>query len=182
MKNTIGVALLLLGASCAEPVGGISSRFDLQSVGEYTTIDQSETGRISHVFQGHSEGGYLLESFRTADLSGVPEFWTIVDDAGNYLSWMHQDGFGITYQPHNCQRTLGECSYTETRSNGEVSRWVRKTQATAVGYTYELFREGSNDPAYHGSSELDARGIAGNGTVTSPRGTQTFTLIEYGSL
>ncbi|WP_166417377.1 hypothetical protein [Cochlodiniinecator piscidefendens] len=182
MKKWSIWAVVGLLAACVETTPSIRWQSELQEPGSYVSIHQSGIGLIHHVFRGRDGNAHRVESYRGPAPEGIPEFTTYLDQHGNYVRWGNAEGIQAEYQPHNCVRTLGECRFTKTTANGEVSDWVRRTIATSDGYSYQLLREGDTEPTYSGHAVLDARGVAGSGAVLGPRGPQTNTLVGRGTL
>ena len=169
--------LAALSACAAQPTGDIRWKPELLNAGDYVSVSQSRDGLIHHMFVGSDRGNYVVQSYRGASPEGEPAFTTVLDRDGNYLLWEDQDGYQVRYEPHDCTRTLGTCRYTEIRPNNLRVRWTRVTTATEVGFKYvETDRNGGRKVT--GEIALDARGVAGDGTVNGYFGGQNFTVVN----
>ncbi len=150
---------------------------ELATIGDYVTIDQSQGGRIHHVFKGKSGRAFIIESFRGRSPQGVSVFTTYLDKNGNYLRWVRADGFEIRFKPHDCTRTIGRCKYTEIHSDGKRNNRTRVTKVTRTGFSFQEYdHEGKF--LFGGRITLDERGNAGNGTIQGYQGKQRFRLIK----
>lgn len=176
--SRVGLVMFALFAfaSCAS-ANEIRWKSELVKPGEYVTIDQSQDGRIHHVFRGKSGGKYVLDSYRGKKPQGKPEFTTYLDKDGNYLRWVRKDGFEIRYHPHDCTRTLGQCSYTEAHSDGTNNARTRITKATKRGFSFKEYDQ-SGKFLFGGQFDIDAHGWAGKGSIDGYRGKQRYRLVK----
>lgn len=165
--------------ACASIATGQDIRWKSERAtpGDYVTIDQSQGGLIHHVFRGKTGNSYITDSNRGPEPKGTPVFTTYTDKDGNYLRWIRSDGYEIQYQPHDCTRTLGQCTYTEVYSDGTRKERTRITQATNNGFRYQEFDQ-DGQFMFGGKIKLDAWGWAGNGTIDGYKGKQRFRLIK----
>jgi len=142
-------------------------------VGDYISIRQSQNGVVHHVYRGKTGRRYILDSYYGAQPSGKPAFTTYLDRNGNYLKWVRQDGFSITYKPHDCTRTLGRCQYTSISSDGKREVRLRITKATGNGFQFDEYTA-DGKRHFGGKMKIDARGFAGNGRITGYDGSQSY--------
>lgn len=175
-------AIVFLGfifAAIATPLIAEDIRWKPETLktGDYVSIDQGKVGLIHHVYRGKERGDYVLDSYRGASPSGKPVFSTYLDKDGNYVRWVRQDGFEIKFNPHDCTRTLGRCQYTQIDSDGKRVVRLRITTATRNGFKYVEYNS-DGQRLFGGKMELDARGYAGNGTITGPQGKERFRLVK----
>ncbi|WP_209079553.1 hypothetical protein [Shimia sp. R9_3] len=143
--------------------------------GDYVSVEQSKGGLIHHVYAGRKGKDFVLKSYRGAQPAGEPVFVTYLDKDGNYRKWVRADGFEIKYRPHDCTRTLGQCTYKEVHSDGRRKKRTRVTEATKNGLAFKEYDE-SGAFLFGGRIALDAWGWRGDGTVDGNRGKQKFRL------
>ncbi|WP_204114425.1 hypothetical protein [Shimia biformata] len=170
------MAGLILSVSVAE-AQDIRWRSEIATPGDYVTIDQSQGGRIHHVFRGKSGRSFVIDSYRGKSPEGTPEFTTYADKNGNYLRWVRRDGYEIRYKPHDCTRTLGQCTYTEIHSDGKKNKRTRVTEATRDGFSFGEFDDKGNY-LFGGRLALDSHGWAGTGRIEGNQGVQKFRLVK----
>ena len=150
---------------------------EAQTPGDYVTIDQSQGGLIHHVFQGKAGKYYVLESYRGSSPSGQPVFTTYLDQDGNQVRWVRQDGFELKFIPHDCTRTLGRCQYTQIGSDRKRETRLRVTEATRNGFKFVEYNS-NGERLFGGKVTLDEYGNAGNGRMDGYQGKQRFRLVK----
>lgn len=178
MQAAIFFGIVFSTMATSSAAEGIRWKPESLKPGDYTSINQSQGGLIHHVFRGKSGRYYVLDSYRGASPSGQPVFSTYLDKDGNQVRWIRQDGFELKYSPHDCTRTLGRCSYTQTGSDGKKEVRLRVTKATKNGLKFDEFTS-DGKRLFGGKIDLDARGTAGNGVITGYQGKQKFRLVKH---
>lgn len=177
MKTSIVLGFIISLVSTAAFAEGIRWKPETLKPGDYTSINQDQGGLIHHVFRGKVGRFFVLDSFRGSSPTGPPVFSTYLDQDGNQVRWVRQDGFEVSYRPHDCTRTLGRCQYTQADSNGKEEIRLRITEATGNGFRFSEY--GSDGVRmFGGEMTLDARGNAGNGRIDGNQGRQGFRLVN----
>lgn len=177
MKVAPIAALVLAFAASTAFAEGIRWKPETLTPGDYTSIDQRQGGLIHHVYRGKVGRSYAIESYRGPAPSGTPVFTTYMDKDGNQVRWVRQDGFEVTFRPHDCTRTLGRCQYTLTESTGKKATRLRITEATRKGIKFTEY-DSDGKRLFSGQVALDARGNAGSGSLDGTQGKQRFRLVE----
>lgn len=164
MRGTITLGVLMVCVAAPAFADSIRWKPETLTPGEYTSIDQSQGGLIHHVYRGPAP-------------SGTPVFTTYLDKDGNQLRWVRQDGFELTFHPHDCTRSVGRCQYTQKGSDGRTEHRLRVTEVVRNGFRFtEYGADGQH--LFGGRLTLDARGNAGNGRLDGTAGSQRFRLVR----
>jgi len=180
IKHFLAIALASLMGTSAN-AQDIRWQSEKMTPGAYVSINQSQGEMIHHVYTGRRGKAFVLTSYRGAKPGGTPAFETHLDKDGNYVRWVRPDGFEIRYRPHDCTRTLGQCSYKEIHSDGTRKQRTRVTEATKKGLAFKEYDENGTF-LFGGKMNLEEGGWAGNGVIDSAQGKQRFTLKKRGVL
>lgn len=86
------------------------------------------------------------------------------NDRGEVTRTLSKDGELTLFTPHRCMRTVGECRYTITHSDGVKENRVRITQATSKGLKFKEY--GRHGLMHSGEQTLDRMGSNMAGWVT----------------
>ncbi len=98
---------------------------------------KSGTSHYTHVFLGRGADGFDHKVVSGSDPDGPLTLFTYVrDEAGQLIASENRDGRRTTYTPHNCQRTLGTCRFSQ-ETDGVTREMERNTVRTASGIAYE---------------------------------------------
>lgn len=175
--RSVYLVLALVVTASQVAAEGIRWKPEMFANGDYVSIKQSKGGLIHHVFRGKEGRSYVIESYRGASPKGQPVFTTFLDKNGNQTRWRRQDGFQLTFKPHDCTRTLGRCQYTQTGSDGKKERRVRVTTSIPGGFRFDEYNA-KGDHLFGGQFALDQRGNAGEGRISGQHGAQVFRLVR----
>lgn len=147
------------------------------TVGDNVSVKYSKDGLLLHVLRRKSLGSYVWDTYKGNKAEGKPTFTTYSDKDGNAKRWVRADGRKIRYAPHDCRRTLGQCSYKEIHSNGKSYSLTRITKATKDGFQFQTITQ-DGKVRLSGSFAIDARGMATNGTIEGYAGKQTYQMTR----
>lgn len=139
---------------------------ELAKPGDYVVIDQGSNGRYAHVFRGKASKYYVVETYEGGKVSGKPAFKISLDRDGNYVKSVYSDGSTYRYQPNDCKRVVGTCTFTEIRPDGTRLKRTHVAKATAEGFEFQLYDD-TGQLTDKGKMTLDERGNAGNGVIYS---------------
>lgn len=165
---------LLAGPACAQD---IRWKPELAKPGDYVVIDQGGNGKYAHVFRGKVGKYYVIESYKGGKISGKSAFKTSLDRDGNYVKFVYADGATYRYQPHDCRRVVGTCSFTEISPDGTRRKQTHVAKATAEGFEFQIYDE-TGKLTDKGKMALDDRGNAGNGVIYGEGSKYTYKLVS----
>lgn len=136
----------------------------------------NEAGRdTSHVFRGKKGRYYVYEMVPGANPNGEVAFTDLRDASGNNVKRTFANGNVVTYKPHNCQRVVGQCSFTESGRKGDGSKYstkmVRVNTPKGKGFTFNqvaIAADGTQVPIRSGQvKELDKMGALVRAKMTT---------------
>lgn len=137
--------------------------------GDFVVLEQSQGPLLHHVFRGRSGNTFILETFHGPNANGQPNTITYLDRNGNRLRVVGSDGSSVTYDPHDCARTLGQCRFTKTDADGMTKEHLRRTQQRKHGFSFTLYDAGTA-LLQEGAFNLSSRGFAVNGWIKDTAG------------
>ncbi len=115
---------------------------------------------IFWVFKGKEGKLFRWDLFQNRDTTGEP--WRV--------QWYNSSGSSVrqrqakataNWNPHNCFRVLGECSFVYSDDFGIASEYVRKSSFNGKNWVYQLYRVVNESHALvtRGEARFDVNGI-----------------------
>ncbi|MEQ9695651.1 hypothetical protein [Shimia sp. SDUM112013] len=169
------------GAASAEGIGVNMPEIGKGSYAVYQAGDQIYT----HVFAGKS-GAYHVYDVVPGDdpsaMEGRSRYFR--DGAGQTVKWVTAAGEVVSFTPHNCQRTVGECSFVEegvVDGKPYKTNMLRTNTPTSSGFRFEQKGYGPDGESYllmRGKVELDDYGLVRRGTVRNAEAKTRFKRLR----
>lgn len=130
-------------------------------------------GPAMHLFLGKNGRFYIYDFVPGKDPSGQRLFRDFRDVNGNNVKRSFSDGREVTYKPHNCQRVVGTCTYTErgTDNAGKPYSTTMKRENTPKGngfafVVHAIADDGTRIPVRSGVvKSLDQMGMVERGRM-----------------
>ncbi len=137
--------------------------------GSSVTFLMGNGGRQTHHFEGPVSGGYEVTFWNGhgKGTGGGIEGRLIYNADGRALSFARTGGKVIKFEPHNCFRVVGLCTYTERRSDGRTRKLGRRLEPDGNGFAFEYFQiYGEIEKLLaKGRTNIDAMGMIENLTI-----------------
>ncbi|MDO6800730.1 hypothetical protein [Shimia thalassica] len=182
MKSLYALAFSLLASGAAAQDIGL--KMPEIGQGSYATYKVGKA-TYTHVFAGKS-GKYFVYDVVPGDdpegMEGRSRYFR--DGNGQTVKWVTAGGDTVTFTPHNCQRTVGACEFTEEGvSEGEPykTRMIRTNTPTSKGFDFEQVGFGPDGKEFRlmgGSVELDDYGLMRRATVRNAEAKTKFKLVK----
>ena len=139
---------------------------------------QGPEGPSMHVFRGKKGANYIYDVVPGTDPNGDKAFRDFRDAKGNVRKRVLSDGRTVVYSPHNCQRTIGQCTFIESGSRIDGSRYktnmVRVNTPKSKGFEFvqvAIAGNGTQIPVRSGVVKaLDKKGMLISVTMKTPPG------------
>ncbi len=167
----IALLLLLMGAPAFASSLGIN--WSALKPGQYQVFRTSEGARLIHRYAGPVGGLYLFEVFFGGIQTGEPMEKVFLDANGQFVKTVFESGETKLFQPHDCSRTLGLCTYSMQLANGSTHSFTQETTSTGNGFRF-VRRDSNGRIVLRGSVELNNAGLTRNMTLKSPFGRPGF--------
>ena len=135
-----------------------------------------DAGRdTTHVFRGKKGRHYIYEMVSGKTTSGQVIFTDLRDASGNNVKRTFANGNVLTFKPHNCQRVVGQCSFTESGRKADGSKYVTKmvrvNTPKGKGFTFKqvaIASDGTQLPVRSGQIKaLDKMGMLVRAKMTT---------------
>lgn len=150
---------------------------ETEKPGDYVVINQTQAGRVTHVFMGKVGNAYVIESYKGKVKPGERDFTTYLDQDGNYLKFVYPDGSMYKYQPHDCKRVLGTCRYTEIAPDGTRQKLTHVARAIRGGFEFQVLHE-DGEVKLEGQVMLDEHGNAGDGFTRGGSRVEKYKFVK----
>jgi len=122
----------------------ISKKMSLIAPGSAVVMLLSDGEEITQRFLGvqpfpwDNKRYYVYETFNGQG-DQEPNHIVFTDKNGNAFYKMNSYGGVTKYEPHNCARTIGACSYTRFLPDSDGVRFRRDTKVVAGGFEFSVY-------------------------------------------
>ena len=167
----LGVWHIALPTLAQDLAQDITQHMDQIGAGSYVVLSAGPRDFVQ-VFRGASGPYWVVDVIDGRDPNGVRVSREYRDVLGQMVQVENAAGTMFSFDPNNCQHTLGTCQFTQTGPDG-VTPMVRQTSATPDGYSYQTFLfNGDGSPALAETAAItvDAKGSPLTGKITSQDG------------
>jgi hypothetical protein len=180
LKSTVIASLI----SCVMSVASaqdISIKMDQIVAGSYLMMEQNGS-RLFHVFRGAGQGGYVVDIVMDSDPNAPRQSrWTRTKD-GNATQIEITDGNTVRFEPHNCQRVVGQCQFTAIGPDYRTTV-IRINTLTSNGFDYKVYSiSADGEPTLFNEGRatgLDAMGNYTRATSESVEsGSSTYRVLQ----
>lgn len=173
MRNFLAATFITLMALPAH-AQDISTKLNKITPGSYVVYKVGQK-TATHAFAGKFGRYYLVEVCEGAGTGGKLIRRDHRSASGEQVKKVFADGKVISFKPHNCQRVVGECRYTEIGPNYQT-KMLRINTPTKSGLSfkqYALSEGGEMILIYEGSTTLDPMGNVKSGVEKWKQGKHT---------
>ncbi|WP_316014011.1 hypothetical protein [Roseobacter sp. HKCCA0434] len=122
-------------AGDSDVLSDIAIRFDEMGAGSTIVVAMNED-IVTHHLLGRQGDHYALVIHEGEGTDGPITTRTLRTADGNTVRTEFSDGTVVNYSPHNCQRVIGRCTYTEIRPDVSY-RMVQINTPTETGFEVE---------------------------------------------
>ena len=171
MRLILGCAVGLSSWAMAAQAQDIAQHMDQIGAGSYVILSAGPRDFVQ-VYRGASGPYWVVDVIEGRDPNGPRTSREYRDALGQLVRVENADGVTFSFDPNNCQHTLGRCPFAQISPAGQTPM-VRQTSATADGYGYQTFLfNGDGTPvlAETASISVDAMGSPLSGKITSQDG------------
>lgn len=159
-------ALVAAGYAAAQPPELVTAPAhpDAPAVPELgDTLDyRTSHGRTLRMTLVGTSGDRFL--WKLSDITGAPRLVARMTQDAEFRVLVHQDaGGGVTrFEPHNCEKVVGICSYKVHNPDGSAADEMRVNGITQGVWNYSLWRGTGDDKRPVGIGEIcyDAAGLS----------------------
>jgi hypothetical protein len=152
-------AAIFAAAQAPEP--GTAQAPPTVSIGEAFDYRTSH-GRTLRMTLVEAAGDRLL--WELHDITGPPLLAARITQDAEFRVMVHEDAAGgvTRYDPHNCEKVVGICTYTVSHPDGSAAEEMRVNGITHGVWNYSLWREadGQKHPVGIGEICYDATGLS----------------------
>jgi hypothetical protein len=148
------ILALAAGQAAAQDIGYKMDRIKAGSTNTFKNFD----GMVNtHVFEGKVGEHYVYKTYNGPDASFPWIRTRYTTPTGELVRAEIAGGEVLTYEPHNCVRTLGSCSYTVKSNARRPSEQIRFTEVDGDTLTFSV-TYGGGKVYYTGTGEMGEHG------------------------
>jgi len=180
LLTTLGLILCATFTSAQD----ISIRMKDIGAGSYVVL-RSGNDAFSHIFVGKHGKHYIYDVVPGRDPNAQQGRSRYYRDAkGQSTKWVLPDGKEVTYSPHNCQRTIGVCTFVERGiADGKpyITKMIRTNTPTTNGFQFEQVAVATNGTEHQimsGTVTFDEYGMIKKATRRNAQGVRKFKQVK----
>jgi hypothetical protein len=161
--------LLLLSMPLVGQAQTIGIDWSALRVGQYQKLRTNEGAQLISQYMGPQNGLYLFEVTYGLAPNDIPNERVYLDQDGQFVKSVFVSGETKQFDPNDCSRTLGSCTFTLSMDDGKTYAYTQTTKRTAKGLTF-IRRDAQGRVIMRGMMELRANGLVRNLTMRTGLG------------
>jgi hypothetical protein len=141
--------------------------------GQYQKLRTNEGARLISRYVGPQKGLYLFEVFYGLVPNDIPNERIYLGQDGQFVKSVFVSGETKLFEPNDCSRTIGTCTFTLRVDNGKINTYTQITKRTAKGLKFTR-RDAQGKVVMRGVMELRDSGLIRNLTMRTRFGRGGF--------
>jgi hypothetical protein len=138
-------------------------------VGQYQKLRTNEGAQLISQYMGPRGGLYLFEVTYGLAPNDIPNERIYLDQDGQFVKSVFVSGETKRFDPSDCSRTLGTCTFTLQMQDGKTYAYTQTTKRTAKGLKFTR-RDANGRLVMRGVMELRDNGLVRNLTMRTAKG------------
>ncbi|NOX73082.1 MAG: hypothetical protein GXP03_05510 [Alphaproteobacteria bacterium] len=163
------LSFILLISPFSTQAETIGINWSALSPGQYQKLRTNEGAQLVSRYVGPRDGLYLFELFYGLAPNDIPNERIFLDRDGQFVKSIFVSGATTTFEPHDCSRTLGACSFTMRTKDGKTFSYTQIAKRTARGLKFTR-RDASGKVVMRARMELRDSGLLRNLTMRTRLG------------